>query len=212
MGGIFREYLEKILLSSPDAFHLRLIDPTISKPDIPVSFSTPAADKSSAILDMKILTPKFYYFALNHQGLKPLLQAAFLDPATENRTAGVDGNATTVIDLLTRAAAPTKEEKTNQSTSWAYISLLWLFWMTARARLPFTGVAYPDFGTPTARARTNETQRTESVSHLETLQNGSYFLDDFVRDSYSSFDQIRYVAWGTSLLARELVLSTVGGA
>lgn len=83
--------------------------------------------------------------------------------------------------------------------------------MIARVRLPFTGVAYPNLGTPAARARTNKNTKTESLSGHET-QNGSFFLDDFVRDFRGPLDQIRYVVWGMGLLARELVLSTVGGA
>jgi hypothetical protein len=212
MGVIFREYLEKILLSSSDAFHLRLIDPTTSNPDIAVSFSTPAADQSSPVLHMKILTPKFYYFALSHQGLNPLLLATFLDPATENRTAHVDDDTTTLIELLTRAATPPKQRKVNKSTNWVYISLLWVFWMMARVRLPFTGVAYPNFGTPVARARNNENRETENVSYDYEAHNGSYFLDDFVRDFHSPLDQIKYVVLGTGLLTRELVLNIFGGA
>lgn len=60
---------------------------------------------------MKILTPKFYYFALNYHDLEPLLSAAFLDPAIENRTAHVDDDTTTLIELLTRAATLAKQEK-----------------------------------------------------------------------------------------------------
>ncbi|CRG83865.1 Multidrug resistance protein MdtL [Talaromyces islandicus] len=213
MGMIFRKYLEKILLSSPDAFHLRLIDPTTtSNSDNTVSFSTPAADQSSPILPMRILTPKFYYFALNNHGLNSLLMAAFLDPAVENRTAHVDDNTTKVIELLTRAAAAmAKQEQVKKPTSRIYLSLLWMFWMTARVKLPFTGVAYPDIGTPAARARANENHKSEGVSFDET-QNGSYFLDDFVRYSHSPLDQTKYVVWGVGLLARELILSIVGGA
>lgn len=213
MGMIFRKYLERILLSSPDAFHLRLIDPTAtSNTDNAVSFSTPAADQLSPILSMRILTPKFYYFALNNHGLNSLLVAAFLDPAVENRTAHVDDDATKLVELLTRAAVTmAKEEQAKQSTGRVYLSLLWGFWMTARAKLPFTGVAYPDIGTPAARARTNENRKTDSDSGDE-MQNRSYFLDDFMRYSHSPLDQTKYVVWGMGLLAREQVLGIVGGA
>lgn len=208
------------MLSSPDAFHLRLIDPTTVPPQKVLILSTLTANHSSPILQMNILTPKFYYSAINFHDFQTMLSAAFLDPADENRTASAD-DAMALVELLTRAATLAKQRRAKKSTTgWINIlkPLLWTSWIIARVILPFEGVVYPDFGTPAARARSTEHIKRQSgsvsgdVDPYYEKQSRPYFLDDFVRDLYCPWDQIKYVSWGVRALIRERVVSVVGGA
>jgi hypothetical protein len=217
---IFRNYLTHILLSSPDAFHLRLIDPATLPPHKVLILSTSTANKSSPILQMNILTPKFYYSAINFQDFEIMLLAAFLDPADENRTASGD-DAMALVKLLARAATLAKQGQVNKSTTgWIDIlmSLFWALWMITRVILPYEGAVYPNLGTPAARARTTEHIKKQSgrVSVDDHpyygKQSRRYFLDDFVRDFYCPWGQIKYVGWGVRALIRERVVSVVGGA
>lgn len=221
IGGILREYLTYIMHASPDAFHLRLIDPTTFPPQKVLLFSTPTANQSTPILEITIMTPKFYYSAINFRDFNTMLLAAFLDPADENRTAASADDAMALVKLLARAATLAKQGKVTKSTSGCIAivkSLPWALWMIARVILSFEGPVYPNLGTPAARATTIERITRQSGSSsgddksYHDKPSGLSFLDDFVHDFYCPWDQMKYVGWGLRALIRERIVSVVGGA
>jgi hypothetical protein len=223
-------YFQHLLQRSPDAFILHFTCPARGLGHVTTTLRTPSATKESPTLSLKILTPKFYTQLVTCRFLDTFLTKSLVVPAVENRTAYADDpgrllryiRRARVVEREMGEDTPTAANRTTKHAQKGYnytnlsLSIAWGVLKLVRPRQQIAVGMYPSPGLPTIR-RTGLTSTHGEERHVSRGQESGdeqcpYCIDEFVRQEYGTWQQLRYVAAGVMALLREMIVSVVGGA